>query len=514
MSVEIKVSWYVRLGAFIIKIFKSRELRSLFFFLFLILIITMDGAIIIPNEVLIAADFGMTDLLFVGVLVGVYTLVSGISVIFFGYLTDKVSRKHLILFSGFLWSSVAILHFFIADLWQLVFLRVLAAIAAGVTTPVAFSYLSDVVSSDSRSKAFAFWGLITTIGSLLAGTVALAFNQIPYEDIESVGISENLSEIIKNYPNLLETWRYPFLVLGLAALIISFLIIIFTFEPKRAAKEKELEEILSDDQVQYAYKVKFTDLKYIYQRKSNLFLILNLFDVIGTGILLAYIFPYINLEMGISFGDPEGLLKVLVLFLIVAPAGLIIGQFGLSHWADKKVQRGELSGRVKVATICGIVNLPFLMVAFSMSPNVRNSSFFFGALSVDTATFWFLWIIFSLLLGTGLAFSLAIAPNWYSSLIDVNLPENRGTMIAMASFLDTIGRSLGAIFGAYIITQTNSISGTIFWATLIFGICSTALWLPLFFTSDKDFNEVAEILKLRAEELKKSQNIKERIKGD
>jgi MFS family permease len=488
----------------------KRTKISLFFFLFLILIITMDGAIVIPNEVLIAAEFGFTSLFFIGILVGVYTIVSGVAVIFFGYLTDLTSRKNLLLFAGFLWSGTAILHYFITDFWQLIALRFLAAIAAGVTTPVAFSYLSDVISSDSRSKAFAFWGLITTVGSLLAGSVALAFNQIPYNEIESVGISENLSEIINNYPNLLDTWRLPFLMLGIIALIISILNLLAASEPKRAAKERDLREVLSNEDLQYSYKIKFSDLKFIYQRRSNLFLILNLFDVIGTGILTAYIFPYINLEMGISFGDPDGLSKLILLLLIAAPAGLIVGQFGLSHWADKKVQRGDLSGRVKVATICGILNLPFLLAALSMSPNVRNSTFFFGTLSVDQSTFWILWTIFAILLGVGLAFSLAIGPNWYSSLIDVNYPEHRGTMIAMASFLDTIGRSMGAIFGAIIITQTNSIAGTIFWASLIFGFFSTALWLPLLFYCDKDFNDVAQTLKSRAEDMKKIQEIESR----
>ena len=118
---------------------KSSKL-SLFFFLFLILIITMDGAIIIPNEVLIAADFGFTDLFFVGILVGLYTIVSGGAVVIFGYLTDKTSRKNLLLLSGFMWSITALLHYFIADFWQLIVLRLFAAIAAGVTTPVAFSY--------------------------------------------------------------------------------------------------------------------------------------------------------------------------------------------------------------------------------------------------------------------------------------------------------------------------------------------------------------------------------------
>ncbi len=101
----------------------------------------------------------------------------------------------------------------------------------------------------------------------------------------------------------------------------------------------------------------------------------------------------------------------------------------------------------------------------------------------------------------GLAFTFGIAPNWYSSLIDLNLPEHRGTMVAMGSFVDTIGRALGTIIGGFMITLTGNFSSTIFWSTLIFGIISIFFWIPLFFTGEKDFLEVDEILRKRSAEM-------------
>lgn len=486
----------------------KKEFLSLLLFLLLISIIVMDGALILPNQVLIAADLLADDvenaIPSIGIMIGVYTLIAGSSTLIFGYLTDIYRRKNLLLFSGFLWALSAMLHMFITEFWQLFILRMMAALATGVTTPVAFSFLADIVPSDSRSKAFAWWGLITMLGGLIAGGVALSFNQIPYEaiDPDTEGIRANLYYIIRNYPNLLDTWRLPFFYLSIVAIIFSVLNFFFTKEPKRAGSEKVFED-LSEDELQYSYRIKKDDLKYIFKRKSNFFLIMNLFDVVASGILVAFIFPYINLEMGISFGDPAGLLKVIVLLLIAAPLGFIVGQFGISHYADKKVQGGEITGRIKVATICGILNLPFLLFAFTMSPNVRNSTFFFNTMQVNELIFWVLWIIFASLLGIGLAFTFGIAPNWYASLIDINFPEHRGTMIAMASFLDAIGRSLGAIFGGIFIGITDSISGTIFWATLIFGIISTAFWIPLFYTCQEDFDEVTKIMEERAEEMKK-----------
>ena len=485
---------------------KKRDILSIVLFVLLILIIIMDSALILPNQVLIAADL---DIFFdmIGIMIGVYTIVTGISIIVFGYFTDIIERKKLLVLAGLLWSIVAILHIFVAEFWHLLVLRIIAATATGVTTPLAISYLTDFISSKSRSKSFAFWSLCTTLASLFAGFFALAFNRIPFErvDIESETIRGNIDFIQSTYPNLLNTWQLPFFLLGVCALILTILNYFITIEPNRASKDKYLEEVLSDEDTHYSYKIKRSDLKFIFTRKSNFFLIFNLFDVVASGLLVAYIFPYFELELGINVTN---IMTVIVLLLIIVPLGLGIGQFGLAHWGDKKVQKGDLSGRVKVATICSILNLPFLLIAFSMSPNVASQTFFFKSVYTNVIGFWILWIIFSILLGVGLAFTFGIAPNYYSSLIDVNLPENRGTMIAMGSFIDTFGRALGAIIGGFMIAFTDSFSSTIFWSTLIFGIISTCFWVPLFFTCKKDYVEVDNLLKERAESIKSMSQVK------
>ena len=483
---------------------KKRELVSLFFFLSLILIIIMDTALFLPNEVLIAADLGIYFET-LGIIIGIYTIVNGISILIFGYLSDMIERKNILIFAGELWALTAILHIFVEEFWQLLLVRIVAAIAVSVTTPIVISYLADIISPDSRSKSFAFWGLITTIGTLVAGVLALAFNFIDFEAVE-LQLLETLNEKIDfiafNYPNILYTWRLPYFYLGIIALIFTGFNYFFTQEPKRAAKEKQFKEVFSDENIRYSYKIKFSDLKFVFKRKSNFFLMFNFFDVIASGLVLAYIFPYIQLEIGISVID----IKVIILFLFIIILGLIIGQFWLAHLGDKKVQRGDLSGRVKVAVICSILNLPFFLFGFAMTPNVSDSTFFFGTLLVNDIGFWILWLVYCSFLGVGLAFTMGIGPNWYSSLIDVNFPENRGTMVAVGSFIDSIGRALGAVIGGFVVTFTGSFSATIFWSFLIFGIFSTCLWIPLFFTAKKDYLQINEEMKLRASSLRNMQS--------
>jgi len=361
---------------------KKRELVSLFFFLSLILIIIMDSALFLPNEVLIAADLGIYfDAL--GIIISIYTIVNGISILIFGYLSDRIERKKILILAGVLWSLTAILHIFVEEFWQLLLVRIVAAIAVSVTTPLVISYLADIISSDSRSKSFAFWGLVTNIGTLVAGFLALAFNEIDFESIE-LPLLQKIDFIALTYPDVLYTWRLPYFYFGIIALVFTIINYFVTIEPKRAAKEKQLEDVFSDEKIKYSYKIKLSDLKYVFKRKSNFFLMFNFFDVIASGLVLAYIFPYIQLEIGASPTD----IKVIILFLFIIVLGLIIGQFWLAHLGDKKVKRGDLSGRVKVAVICSILNLPFFLFGFAMTPNVTNSTFFFGTLLVNDIGFW------------------------------------------------------------------------------------------------------------------------------
>ena len=472
---------------------KKRELFSIIFAMLLILVLVMDAAILLPNEVLIAADLNIYfDT--IGILIGIYTVINGGSILIFGYLADKINRRTILITAGLVWSFAAIFHIFIFDFWQLISLRLIAAVATSVATPIIISYLADTISPQSRSKSLAVWGLISSFASIAAGVIALIFNPIDYSALESLTISEKINAIKLLYPEFLHTWTYPYFYLGIFAIAITIIAFFIVIEPKRASKEEFFQELLAQEKYSYTYKISIKDLKFIFTRKSNFFLIMNFFDVIFVGLFLAYIFPYINLELGINVID----LRVIIFFLFALGLGLVVGQFILAHWGDKKFQKGDINGRVKVAVICSIITIPFLMGAFAMSPNLSNNSFFFNIVIVNDIIFWILWLLYSALLGLGIAFEMGIGPNWYSSVIDVNYPENRGSMIAIASFIDAVGRAIGAIIGGIVVSATGSFSATIFWSTLIFGSISTLFWIPLFYTSKKDLMDVRRVLKERA----------------
>jgi hypothetical protein len=115
-----------------------------------------------------------------------------------------------------------------------------------------------------------------------------------------------------------------------------------------------------------------------------------------------------------------------------------------------------------------------------------------------------------LIIGVGLSFEMAVGALHYSSMIDVNLPEHRSTMIAAAAFIDAFGRAIGAWAGLAIADYYNNtanspkpISDAILFSVLTFGTASALLWLPIYKYAQKDIASVNKTLLERKELLEK-----------
>nr|MDO8085316.1 MFS transporter [Candidatus Sigynarchaeum springense]MDO8119281.1 MFS transporter [Candidatus Sigynarchaeota archaeon] len=474
----------------------------------LVLLASSDGALLVGNEVMIMADLNVNVVIF-GLIIGLGILSGGIATFTFGYLSDKRSRKLLLLVGGATWSSATLLMSMAPNSTVLFIIRILATIGNGAITPVVFSLLSDMFPSEKRSNSFAWWGIANLIGSLAGGSIALAFNRIPFDTIlgwDDMDLLAKMHHLQTNYPDLVSLWRLPFILTGILGLVFVGLAILVK-EPKRGARDKQLRDALSKEELHYSYQIKRSDLKYIFTRRSNFWLIFNFLDVVVSGFFIANILLYIQVEMQFSFTDAESIAQIL---LMVVPAVLLglFGQFYFAKVGDKRVERGDPAGRVKVAIMGGLLHIPFFVAAFMFSPFKGNSTFFLGSLAVPSWGFWMMMPIGGVILGIGLMYSFAIAPNWYASLIDVNLPEHRSTMIATASFLDTIGRSFGSIMGGLFIsffdsTGTHySISLSIIWMTIVFGGISGLMWIPIYKYCNDDFSYVQRVLEERGKELR------------
>jgi len=491
---------------------KLKGLFSILLFLPLIIFLNTDIAIFNINLVLIAAEFDLGAKFAVpGLIAGLYYIVLAVFTLIAGYFSDIFKRKWLLITAGGIWAVSEIFTAFSINIVMLSIFRITAAIGIGAASPISISLLADIFSSEKRGTSFAWWSLATTFGGLLGGVFSLVVNVIPYDFPENWSLVQKISFIKLNYPVEMTYWRLPFLWAGLIGVCLVFLCFLIK-EPKRASKESILKGILSDEKIDYSrsYRIKINDLKKIFTKRSNFWLIINFVDTILYGFLLTYIITYITIEVGFSLTDITSIVMLLV-FLLPIIISMFAGQFYFARLGDKKVSKGDPAGRVKVAIICGLVHIPFLFFGFLFYPNVSHLTFFKGTLDLSNVLplFWIVLIIMSLTIGVGMFFEFGIGPCWFSSMVDVNLPEHRGTAYAMAAMMDAIGRALGPIIGGLLVDHYTSIGEiypfgtTIVISILSFGIISGLLWLPIYKYCNKDFAEIGAILEQRAEELKK-----------
>ncbi len=489
------------------------EYKSILLFLPLILIVSSDDTTLIVNEVLIVADFHLeTTMASFGALLAVSQIFKAFSMITFGFLSDKYPRKKLLIIATLTWFAGDVLVSFSNQFWQLFLFRVIASASAGAVSAIALSLLADLFSSDDRGLSFAIWGALSMVGIGVGASLCSAFNKVEYDfDVNASDFIARIQTIRdQNLPEIIRSsWQAPFLafaLIGLGCLIL----VIFLKEPKKAAKEKILEDILAHEEVDYGkfYSIKFSDLKFIWKRKTTFFLVINFFDVVLSGLIVGSLIIWVTIDMGFGQLSDSSSKIYLGLFLVPVIIGGLIGMFYWPKKGDKMVKNGKKTARVKLAVFLGWAHLPFLLIAFLFIPDASNLTFLNGTIQTSPIGFGIGMLVMGIILGIGMNLELAVGALHYSSMIDVNLPEHRGTMIAAASFIDAFGRAIGAWVGlAFVdlmvgtIFDAKPLSGAILLSIAIFGIGSGLLWLPIYKYADKDMAEITSIMEKRKEEL-------------
>lgn len=507
---------FSKIKSFFKKMFS--EYKSILLFLPLIVIVSSDDATLIINEVLIVADFHLeTTMASFGALLAVSQIFKAFSMITFGFLSDKYSRKKLLIIATLVWFIGDILVSFSNQFWQLFLFRVIASAAAGAVSAIALSLLADLFSSEDRGLSFAIWGALSMVGVGIGAILCDAFNKVVYDfDVNDNKFIEKIHAIRAQNPLeiIRSSWQTPFLVFALIGLG-CLILVIFLKEPKRAAKEKMLEDILTHEEVDYGkfYSIKFSDLKFIWKRKTTFFLVINFFDVVLSGLIVGSLVIWVTIDMGFGQLSDTSSKIYLMLFLVPVLLGALIGMFYWPKKGDNMVKNGNPTGRVKLAVFLGWAHLPFLLIAFLFIPDASNLTFLNGTIQASSIGFGIGMLAMGIILGIGMNLEIAVGALHYSSMIDVNLPEHRGTMIAAASFIDAFGRAIGAWVGlAFVdlmvgtIFEARPLSGAILLSIAIFGIGSGVLWLPIYKYADKDMADISSILEKRKEELEKKIN--------
>ena len=405
-------------------------LLSIILFVLIITLINSVSNMISPNLLVISNYFGFGgDTAPIGVLTFSFMIFTGITMLIFGYLADKIVRKWIVFFGSLIFSIFSLFTITvptgIIGYSIFFFLTILTGIGYGALIPSIFSLMGDMVSREDRSKSFSFFSIASFFGIVFGSALA-------------------------TYAGSTD-WRFPFLVIGIVGILASLLFLLFK-EPSRLGKDHSFDI----DAVDYSYRIKLSDVRIIFKKKANIWLVVNFVDTIPTGIILTLLYAYMEVYHGITA-------DVTVLIFLIILVNIILGTVVFGYIGDKKFKKGNKKARVLLALFGNIAPIPFLFVALIIPFSAPN--LFPGLL---------IWIV---LFSIGMFTNGAVNGNWYATVVDLNLPENRGTVLATSNFFDIIGRAIGPLIGTIIADIFGFVIGMMI--SIFFWIFIPFFWIPV-----------------------------------
>jgi MFS family permease len=424
---------------------------SIFVILFVSIFNFMDRSLLAPNFDLIADEFSKSDSE-VGLISTLFTITAAICTVIFGFLNDRVNRKWLLFGGAIYYSVTSILTGYASSYGLLMFFKILTGIGIGVVLPVSYSIITDMFKSSARSRVFSVFGVALTLGG--------AFGTILAGNFGEAG-----------------DWRTPFIIIGFVNLAAG-ISVIFLKNPQRGAKEEILQDKIQEG-IEYSYKIEFKDLKYIYTRKSNFFLIINFIDNIPGGIIGAWAIVWLNNERGVPKDSGSTLFLIASAFSLV---GSIVGGIIGDKWFKK-----DKRARVGISMVAMILEVPFLIL-FVMIPFSFTGDPTIGELLGNYG-----FLISIIMVGVFFFIDSLIGPNWYSTIMDVNLPEHRGTMLSVANLVDALGAGIGPWVGGLLAEWLGSYQLAFIFASVI-NVAGFILWIPMLRNIRQDIKDVENIL--------------------
>lgn len=440
--------------------------RSTFMiFMLVILFNWADKNLFSPKLNAILADFGfgIDESTPLGLIATLTMITTGIGTTVFGILADVKKRKWITVFSGYLYGTLTLLTFFtphgIAGYWYLFFMRILGGFGLGAIVPSIYSMIGDSAPPDKRAKAFGKFTVATALGQMVGMILA--------------SISTN--------------WRDGYLIVGLFELTLTTCMV-FIQEPKRGFSEVELQVKILEG-AEYNYRFKKEDVKMLWANKTNRWIILNFIDTIPGSLIAFMIFKYLDDYHNIKAEN-------VTIIIGLGFFGGILGALLFGYLGDKWYNKNKKS-RAYLALFCNLMPVTTYLLIFS--PTFTGFTVPDGAtlgemIQYPQIQFLIFIVVITLFINQG------TGPNWYSSVLDINLPEHRATMISVASFADLIGQAIGPLIGTLI---NDNLSGRAAMASIaIFWILNGLFWIPVIKNIITDINKNKNILEERAKMLK------------
>jgi MFS family permease len=316
--------------------------------------------------------------------------------------------------------------------------------------PSIFSLIGDIIKQEDRSKGYSFFSIASLFGMMLGILLSTFLGQLD--------------------------WRLPYLIVGLLGLGSSLFMLRF-HEPSRLGMDAL--SVGAEQTPEASYRIKREDLPLIFKKKSNIWLIVNFVDTIPTGIIMFLLYTFMKQEHNV----PESLTIIFLGFILIST---LIGTVVFGTLGDRMFKKGNKKARVQLALFANIAPIPFVFIALLIPFRVPDNASVLDLFTTTGA------LIMLILLVIGLFINGAVNGSWYATVVDLNLPEHRGTVLAVANFFDILGKSLGPLIGAIITDHYGITAGMT--SSIVAWIFLPFFWISLMRNAVPDMETVNRIL--------------------
>ncbi len=480
------------------KKYTKNELNVIILVLLLLLLYTSSLNTLIPSYSAIITDFNVTDSI-IYLPDSLSVLISAFMMVLWGYFTDRMDRNKVIIGGTFLSVIGFVFTAFSNTFFQLLFARIITGAGLGFAIPVAYSVLSDIISSKERSGLFGFLAIFSAISNGV-GQFLSAFLG-PLDILVSSGLIDY-------------GWQFPFFILAILAIIT--LIMLFSVKlPEMGSKEDSLAEINEFEDMEYGYKINQKELVKMLKKKSNKYLILNgFFSIVpATIIVFSLITTFAHSSDGMLAVLPDEIrTQVAAIMAAMTSMGYMIGSIVLAKLGDVAYTKRR-KYRAYLALICNIITIPLviLMIFYLRPITLERLSINFpeviaaedqmkyifdtlGAIFSAYPTY----IAYMILAFMGTFFSAGMVTNKNAVMIDVNLPEHRGTATSFFQLTEQIGKSVTLMLAGGLLIWFGSYRAVLL-VSFIFWIPSAIFWYLSAKSVEKDSFYKDLILRERAQ---------------
>jgi len=378
------------------------------------------------------------------------SLLQSLSSPFWGYASDRYSRKKVLLIGTGIWGIWTIGVGLTQNFSQLILIRVISGIGLGCLMPATFSIMADTFPPKIRGRMLGILEAIGVLGIIIF-TVGLGFLATP------------------------TTWRWGFVILGIASIISGLLIWFLVDEPIRGESEPEMRGQLTQEDSD-KYKAKFSDIKKVLAIPTIwVAIIQGLAGTMPWVIMGAFLILWLVEERGISTQTAPLVFGGVVIGTAISN---IIGGL-LGDWAESKSPK---YGRAIIGQISVFSGIPFTYFLFTGTKD---------------------WSLFGIAV---LCFITALFISWPGKgskepmMQGVVPPELRSTAFSVTTFIESGFAAIIALIFGYL-ADSIDLQTALLWTIPFPWIICGILFSGFYFTYPKDSKKLRDQMAARAKEL-------------